>query len=230
MKILAFSDLHGSGFQEAGRLIDLHRPEWVVLCGDMLPDFNQRLVGARLDAQRTFWSDQRAAFVRPGLVTTFLNGNHELPGFRDEGLGTVPTGLAGRLVRLEGIPRDSGPFSFAQGLPDSLLEAELRNQLSQALHPVIYISHSPPFGSCDRTHRGDHIGHRPLFRHLQSLDWPRALVICGHVHQSFGIDSPGDTTILNVATGYALMEWGEHRTCVLEMARLTTGGSFWDSP
>jgi Icc-related predicted phosphoesterase len=66
--------------------------------------------------------------------------------------------------------------------------------------------------------------------HLKARDWPRALVLCGHIHQSFGIDSPGLSTILNVATGYALLEWDEIQTRVLEMARLTAGGNFWDSP
>jgi Icc-related predicted phosphoesterase len=230
VRILAFSDLHGHAFHEAERLVALHRPDWLVLCGDMLPDFNQRPEANRTEAQRSFWRDHRGAFMRQGTVTTFLHGNHELPGFRAEGMDAVPRDLAGRLVRLEGVPGDSGPFSFARGRPDSQLEAELTDQLSRAPSPVIYISHAPPLGSCDKTYRGDHIGHRPLLMHLKARDWPRALVLCGHVHQSFGIDSPGLSTIINVATGYALLEWDEHQTRVLEMARLTTGGNYWDSP
>jgi Icc-related predicted phosphoesterase len=230
VRILAFSDLHGSGFLEAEHLIDEYRPDWVVLCGDMLPDFSQRPEDSRLAAQQKFWKEQRAVFIREGMVTTFIQGNHELPGFRDDAMAVVPTELDGCLVRLEGIPGDSGPFSFARGLPESELEAELRDQLSQVMNPLIYISHAPPFGSCDKSQRGDHIGHRPLFRHLQGRNWPQVLVLCGHVHQSFGMEEAGGTTILNLATGYAFVEWTEGRTQVMAMARIVEGSSFWDSP
>jgi len=138
VRILTFSDLHGNGFCEASCLIDVSRPNWVVLCGDMLPDFKQRAEGSRLNAQEAFC----------------------------------------------------------------------------------------PFGSCDKTLRGDHIGHRPLFRHLQDRNWPQGPVLCGHIHQSFGLEETGGTTILNVATGYALIEWSERFTHVMAMARLVKGENF----
>jgi len=53
IRILAFSDLHGKGFREASSLIDQQRPDWIVLCGDLLPDFS--MVGgmaSRLEAQK----------------------------------------------------------------------------------------------------------------------------------------------------------------------------------
>ena len=50
------------------------------------------------------------------------------------------------------------------------------------------------------------------------------------VHQSFGCEEVGGTTILNAATGYALLDWEEGSTRVLEMHRLVEGGNFWDSP
>ena len=42
LRILAFSDLHGSGFEEASSLIDHHLPDWIITCGDMLGDFTHR--------------------------------------------------------------------------------------------------------------------------------------------------------------------------------------------
>jgi Icc-related predicted phosphoesterase len=77
---------------------------------------------------------------------------------------------------------------------------------------------------------GDHIGHRPLFRHLQDRDWPQCLVLCGHVHRGFGTEEIGNTTIVNMATGYSLIEWEQGNSHVLEMARMVEGGNFWDSP
>ena len=87
LRILAFSDLHGAGFQEAAAAIDTHRPDWIVLCGDLLPDF-ERIAGAgnRLEAQREFWRLHRSTFLRPYAVTTLVRGNHELEGFADPNL------------------------------------------------------------------------------------------------------------------------------------------------
>ena len=230
MRILVFSDLHGNGFTAAERLTAELQPDWVVLCGDMLPDFRNRPDDKRLDAQVDFWLERRGCFLREGAVTTYILGNHEQTGFLDAGMVRLPGSLEGRVVRLEGIPGDAGPFSFAKGSPDSVLDAELQAQLTAAPEPLIYLSHAPPYGSRDKTHRGTHIGHRPLFHHLQARDWPQALVLCGHVHQSFGCEEAGSTTILNAATGYALLDWNQGNIRLLEMHRLVEGGNFWDSP
>lgn len=230
MRILAFSDLHGGGFQEASALIDQRHPDWIITCGDMLPDFNQRPANYRLMAQQEYFRDHRHLFNRPETVTTMIVGNHELPGFRFPGMDLLPAKLDGRVLRLEGIPSDSGPFNFANGLSEEELEEELQDQLTLVPNPLIYLSHAPPYGSCDKSHRGDHIGHRPLFRHLQERDWPKVFVVCGHVHGGFGVEEAGATTILNVATGYALLEWEEDFTNVLEIGRLVEGGNFWNSP
>jgi Icc-related predicted phosphoesterase len=56
LRILAISDLHGLHFKTASDLIDDMRPDWIVLCGDLLPDFGKIPgVGNRLHAQRAFW-------------------------------------------------------------------------------------------------------------------------------------------------------------------------------
>jgi len=120
--------------------------------------------------------------------------------------------------------------SFNQGMSEAELEEELQEQLSKVANSLIFLSHAPPYGSRDLTLRGYHIGHRPLFRYLHDRDWPHSLIFCGHVHQSFGFEEVGATTILNVATGYALVEWNEIETSVIEMARLVDSPSFWDSP
>jgi Icc-related predicted phosphoesterase len=55
-------------------------------------------------------------------------------------------------------------------------------------------------------------------------------VICGHVHNGFGVEEAGATTVVNVATGYAVLEAERGFSRVLEMARLVEGGNFFDSP
>ena len=229
-RILAFSDLHGDGFQAASALIDTHRPDWVITCGDMLPDFHQRPSNYRLKAQHEFWMDHRSLITREGIVTTMIVGNHELPGFRYPRMDVLPAGFEGSVLRLEGVPRDFGPFSFVHGLPDTELEEEIQAGLSHVPDPIIYVSHAPPYGSCDRNFQGDHIGHRPFFQHLNDRDWPQALVLCGHVHHSFGMEVVGETTILNVATGFARIEFNKSHCMVHEMGCLVESGNSWNSP
>ncbi len=221
LKILAFSDLHGRAFARASELVHLFEPDWIVLCGDMLPDFG--MIGGkgnRLDAQRAFWEHYRTSFLREGAVTTFLLGNHELEGFSDPTLRRVPKMLEGRVAWLEGIPAEFGAWGWSREREEDELEEELLTQLDAAPKPLIYLSHVPPFGYLDRCAHGEHIGHRPLREHLEGRKWPEALVLCGHIHEAFGSREQGDTLLVNVACGYALIEWCMGTSRLLDMGPL----------
>jgi len=205
--ILAFSDLHGQMFEEASSLIDEARPDWIVLCGDLLPD-------APIAAQRDFWATRRSTFIRPKAGITLVRGNHEREGFEDLDFQRLPTGLERRVVRLEGTPAEFGAWGWSREWEEEDLEEELQDQLSRSAEPEIYISHVPPFGCLDRNAAGHRIGHRPLAGHLRTRQWPEALVLCGHVHAGFGSEVRGGTLIVNTACGYALVEWA-FGTCTL---------------
>jgi Icc-related predicted phosphoesterase len=193
-----------------------------VLCGDILPDFGRLAgVGNRLEAQREFWQGYRSTFIREGAITTLVRGNHELEGFSDPGLQRLPAPLQGRVVRLEGIPVEGGAWGWSREWEEAELQAELEAQLAGQPAPSIYVSHVPPYGCLDRSRGGENIGHRPLFQHLRGRDWPAALVLCGHVHESFGSLGCGATLVVNAACGYALLEWTAGAARLLEMARLT---------
>jgi len=150
LRILALADLHGRCFKEASSLIDQERPDWIVLCGDMLPDFD-RISGmmSRLEAQREFWKVYRSCFLRPFAVTTLVRGNHEIEGFSDSGLQRIPAMLQGRLVRLEGIPVEFGAWGWSREWEEEDLAGELQAQLAQNPVPSIYVSHVPPYGCLD---------------------------------------------------------------------------------
>lgn len=221
LRILAFSDLHGEGFQEASRVIDDSRPDWIVLCGDMLPDFGVISgEGSRLEAQRQFWMVYRSTFIRDFAVTTLVRGNHEIEGFCDPDLRRVPSQVEGHVVRLEGIPVEFGGWGWSREWEEEDLMEELAGQLRDGPSPWIYISHVPPFGYLDRTANGEHIGHRPLSLHLYEQDWPEKLVLCGHVHEGFGHQEMGQTTLVNAACGYALLDWHLGTTTVVKQERL----------
>ena len=73
----------------------------------------------------------------------------------------------------------------------------------------IFCPHAPPFRTaCDRLRDGRHVG-SPAIRAFVERDQPD-LVLCGHIHESRGLDSLGSAQIVNpgpVAAGhYALVE------------------------
>lgn len=217
LRILAFSDLHGKCFREASSLIDDTRPDWIVLCGDILPDFGMISgKGNRLEAQRDFWKVYRSSFIRDFATTTLVRGNHEIEGFSDPELRRIPDCAHGQVLRLEGIPAEFGAWGWSREWEVDELAEELQGQLWEAPEPRIYLSHVPPFGCLDRAAGGEHIGHRPLFRHLQERNWPEALVLCGHVHESFGNMEFGATLVVNTSCGYTLMDWWQGAPTVLK--------------
>jgi Icc-related predicted phosphoesterase len=113
LRILVLSDLHGLHYKTASDLIDNMHPDWIVLCGDLLPDFAKIPgVGNRLQAQREFWQVYRRTFIREFAVTTLVRGNHEIEGFLDPSLCRLPAGLDGHVMRLEGVPAEFGTWGW----------------------------------------------------------------------------------------------------------------------
>ena len=221
VRLLVLSDLHGTCFPEAERVNNAARPDWIVLAGDMLPDFAM-IAGreGRLEAQRDFWRAHRRRFLRDGAVTTLVRGNHELEGFEDRDLRGLPPRLEGHVVRLEGIPMEFGGWGWSREGEEEDLAAELEAQLAANPGARLFISHVPPYGCLDLASGGEHIGHRLLARHLRRLGWTEAMVLCGHVHESFGSMDRGDTVVVNAACGYALLEYRLGATTILEQERL----------
>jgi len=211
--------------RRAAQVIDDLRPDWIVLCGDILPDFSMISgKGNRLDAQRGFWNVYRSCFIRDDAVTTLVRGNHEIEGFRDSDLARLPARLQDRVVRLEGVPMEFGSWGWSREWGNEELTRELQGQLRECPAPQIYLSHVPPYGYLDRASSGEHIGHRQLFQHLDRLGWPEALVICGHVHECFGMIQRGNTVMVNVSCGYALLEVLARGVTLKRMERLADGG------
>jgi Icc-related predicted phosphoesterase len=65
-----------------------------------------------------------------------------------------------------------------------------------------------------------------LTRHLQERTWPNALVLCGHVHESFGAMQRDQTLIVNAACGYSVIDWSFDGSRVIASG-LQTEGKKW---
>lgn len=223
LRILACSDLGGRDIGRVAAAIHDLRPDWVLHIGDLLPDSRRiHCQQARLEARREAWRVHRRSFVHIFAKTTLSRGDQEVARDTDPGIGQLPDGLDGRVVFLEHLAVDSGCADWAIGRRESRLELELEDQPHSASAPWIYVSKAPPFGCLDKTKAGEHVGHRPLAFHLEERGWPQALVLCGSVHEGFGCTDRGEgrTLIVNVAGGYAAIDWEPDGSQVLALERV----------
>ena len=141
LRILHVSDLHGQAARQAEALIADVKPDWIILTGDMLPDF-RRIQGesSRLNAQREWWQAWRTCFLREGARTTYCLGNHEIEGFSDPSLRAVPSELAGQVALIQGIPARWGAWGFSREWEDSALQQEV----DAHGEPMVVLGHVPP--------------------------------------------------------------------------------------
>ncbi len=90
---------------------------------------------------------------------------------------------------------------------------------------VVVVSHCPPADtSTDRTHSGQHVGSKALRAFLE--DHPVDLCLCGHIHESMGIDEVAGSVVCNPGSlawgGYASVTWQEGRP-VCRMEQVSVG-------
>ncbi len=109
-------------------------------------------------------------------------------------------------------PYEIPDTEFARRAADGL--ATIRDARVRILCP-----HAPPHDTaCDRLRSGEHVG-SPALRELVDREQPD-LVLCGHIHESRGIDEVGATRIVNpgpVASGhYALVDVADVVTISLD--------------
>ncbi|ADN49503.1 metallophosphoesterase family protein [Vulcanisaeta distributa] len=88
---------------------------------------------------------------------------------------------------------------------------------------LILISHYPPYGTnVDKAWNGSHIGSKSVRRFVENV---RPLVVlCGHVHESRGVDRLGNTVIVNpgplINGYYALVNINDDGTVNAELSKL----------
>jgi len=189
MKILAAADLHGSQYRLNLVLqnIQTHRPELVVICGDI------------------------TQFGPKEVATTFLNQipiqTFAVPGNIDSidvdaGISASrATNLHLRCIEYQGIPfigigRDL-PSSFSEVFIDDGTKNKPLNTFVD--ETSVLVTHVPPYRLQDTMFMRSHGGSKAL-RQLVDSRQPR-LVICAHIHEDPGVTTSGKTTIVNCSLG-----------------------------
>jgi len=216
MRLLGITDLHGNhGALE--RILAHAGPADAVLLGGDLTHF-----GSPVDAEKAI-ALARAA----GPAVFAVAGNCDSAPI-DQRLVQLDASLHGRGVvlgplGLHGLsaipPWGAGMYHFTEEELAAALEAGFA-QVTDARHRGV-LAHVPPRGlSLDQVFLGRHVGSRALRTFIDQRE--PSLVVCGHIHESRGVERVGRTTVVNcgyAAKGeYALIDVDEQVTVTLRRA------------
>ena len=193
MRILAFTDFHGNpdAYQRAGKLIQTGNWTCVIVAGD--------IVNHDPEAAKQRLTELASA----GVPLLFVPGNMDNPALGDwSGTNSVHalhgrcTTIAGdNYAGLGGAPLGAGVTPFE--IPDAQAEQLLNGSMADFKKgPLVLVSHCPPKDTkIDLVPGGDHIGSSVVRRFVEKFK--PAVVISGHVHEARGLDSIGETQLVN---------------------------------
>jgi len=180
----------------------------MVLLGGDLTNF-----GTPADVERVVQTVQSA-----NLAVLAVAGNCDSAQV-DQRLAELGVSVARRGVIIEdlGIQGLSAAPPWHRGMYE-LTEEEMAEHLRTGYEQVkdarwhVVLSHVPPRGvTLDRTHFFQHIGSTALREFVD--EFRPALVVCGHVHESRGVEKIGPTTVVNCGPAgsgyYAVAEIGD---------------------
>lgn len=198
MKVLAFSDVHCDLGAAASLVERSSEADLVVGAGDF--------ASMHEGLDKTILA--LAAIEAP---TVLVPGNNETEDALRKAAVDWPTAevLHGQPAELAearlyglgaGIPTTPWDWSFDLSESDA---AERLEAVPEGLD--LLVLHSPPYGHCDTSGQGEHLGSRAIAEAIEAKR-PR-VAVCGHIHESWGLESRiGGTQVLNLGPEGRLIE------------------------
>jgi len=199
LKLLAFSDFHGSRIvvETASQVAQKESPDLVVVAGDIAHDDFEMARGLL------------EILTISKVPVLFVPGNMDSPVLaRGVNLRSAQCihgeciycgdmafiGLGGAT-----IGPFIAPFEYEESEAASILEKALRSFGGGRL---VLVSHCPPKNTkVDLTRFKTHIGSTSVRRFIEQTN--PVLAICGHVHEAAGLDRVGSTVVVNPGVGAA---------------------------
>lgn len=193
MRILCLSDIHGLGNLISEAVAQTNPPpDIVVVCGDWTTFGN---VASLAPIANTL--------AKAGIPFLGVSGNCDS--------AEIENFLSAKDISIDGRGRMKGELGFfgvsasnttPLFTPFERSEQEILSLLAIGYESVrhakkkILVCHVPPFNTTtDLLRGGTHAGSRSIrsFIETNSVD----LVLCGHIHESFGLDQIGNTHVVN---------------------------------
>lgn len=207
MKLLALTDIHGA-YHRAEKIIRREAADVVIIGGDLttagpLPEAEEALDRFRSCSMRLL----------------FVSGNMDLPAVDDlartRGLSIDGRGIAIGEIGFFGV--SAAPLSRLH-TPYEISEEEIAARAGRGYADVndcrlkIFVPHAPPLRTkLDVIRTGEHVGSSAVREFIERTG--PDLVLCGHIHEARGLDTIGQTAIVNcgpaVNGNYAVVHIGE---------------------
>jgi Icc-related predicted phosphoesterase len=200
VRIVATADWHGEFPDWIGG--GLPKGDVLVIGGDVMPVHNHN---RQFQAEwfREHFIPHLASLALRFEAVVWVAGNHD---FALQDSPELTLGLPDGIFSLEDSSYWHGSTHF-YGSPWSgrfgnwaFMDEEDGLAKRYALIPEdvdVLISHGPPYGLCDLTDGGEHVGSIALLERIAQMQ-PQ-IVITGHIHEAYGESMIGPTTIMNVS-------------------------------
>ena len=200
MRLAYVVDVHGRFGAVAEAVTSVGRVDLLIVGGDLTN------AGSADDAERAIqsWRPLAASLLA-------VAGNMDSPEI-DARLVELGVSIDGRGTVIDGVGVfgvSAAPFSPLH-TPYEAAEDELERRIEAGFAGVagarvlVFCPHAPPRGTaCDRLRSGRHVGSE-VVRSFVDREQPD-LVLCGHIHESRGVDEVGRSRIVNpgpVAAGH----------------------------
>lgn len=207
MKILAFTDIHGS-YATVEAVLRREPADVVLIGGDLTT------VGSVKEAEEAL---NRFRAINAKLYA--IAGNMDLPA-HDELFVRLGLSLNGRGVNFDDVGFfgvSGGPHSQLR-TPYEISEEEILRRAKAGYNEVknckvkVFVPHAPPYGTnVDIIHLGIHVGSTAVRDFIE--EYKPDMVICGHIHEGRGRDQIENTVIVNCGMAgrghYAVIEIGK---------------------
>jgi putative phosphoesterase len=192
MRLLAFSDIHGSYHKVDEILVKESVFDAVIIAGDLTT------VGSTREAEEAILRFQLHS--KPIFAVA---GNMDLPEIENSltrlGVSINARGLTCEQVGLFGV--SASPFTPMK-TPYEISEEEIERRTESGWKDIasarwkIFVPHAPPHDTkLDRVMTGMHVGSTAVRKAI--VKYQPDLVVCGHIHEARGVDTIGKTTIVN---------------------------------
>ncbi len=215
MKILVITDIHYR-WKYLKKVLKMEEYDVIVVAGDL-----------------SRWGDVKEAFdvlktLTKHATTFFVPGNCDNPSLlRTENVYNA-INLHGKVIEHNGLVfagiggSNTTPFNTPIEFTEDKL-AEIMDQMEKNLRGKnidIMVSHTPPYATkLDIAFSGEHVGSIKVREFLEKHQ--PLICICGHIHESQGMDKLGRTIAINpgpIADGkYAIVELDERKKRIIKV-------------
>ena len=192
MKILAISDIHGKHMKII-EYIKKNHVDLIIITGD-ITNFGPCELAEEI-------LNQISSFSIPVLAIPGNCDPIDLYGNIDN---SNAINIHGRSVTIRNIGicgfGGSNPTPF--NTPLEFNEVEIYDEAKKVMESIkdhkitIFVTHAPPIGTkTDILPSGEHVGSESIRRVIE--EFQPSLNICGHIHESMGMDEIGETKVIN---------------------------------